>query len=138
MLDIGSRYNACLVWEEMMKFIPSDPILLGELEERVTKQNLEHAGVLALDGRLDSVEVLYLANVDLKSVHPSLVNSVARIVKTKIELHHVKGLCWSMLENIKCKSLRLNSTVPSLPASTSQNIIDCEDMDYGFGGVRSL
>ena len=129
MLDIGSRCNACLVWEEMMKFVPSDPILLGELKEKVTKQNLETAGVLALDGRLDSVDELYLYHVDLKSVHPSIVNSVARKVKTKILLYHVEGLCWSMLKNIKCKSLCLNNTNPALPASTSQNIVDCEDLD---------
>jgi len=115
-----------------MKFIPSDPTLLGELKERVSnKYDLEHAGVLALDGRLDSVEALFLYHVDLKSVHPSIVNSVARKVKTKIGLYHVEGLCWSMLENIKCKKLWLMSTqiVPSLPSPTSQNIVDCEDMD---------
>ena len=59
MLDIGSRYIARLVWEEMtdetLKSIPSDPMLGGKLKKKVTEHNLETAGVLTPEGRLDSV-----------------------------------------------------------------------------------
>ena len=79
MLDIGSRYISRLVWEEMtdetLKSIPSDPMLGGKLKKKVTEHNLETAGVLAPEGRLDSVDELNLSDIDLKSVHllnPSL------------------------------------------------------------------
>ena len=68
MLDIGSRYIARLVWEEMMdetlKSIPSDPMLVGKLKKKVTEHNLETAGVLALESRLDCVEVKVVANLN--------------------------------------------------------------------------
>ena len=68
MLDIGSRYIARLVWEEMMDetLIPSDPMLVGKLKKKVTEHNLETAGVLALESRLDCVEVKVVANLKLK------------------------------------------------------------------------
>ena len=75
----------------------------------------------------------------------NIVNSVAKKVKNEIWLSHVKGFCWSMLENVKCKSLWLESTqiVPSLPASTSQNMVDCEDvtlrrMHYNLSGLSDV
>jgi len=126
MLDLGSRCNACLVWEEMtdetMKSIPSE--LVEELEMFVENiNNLEIAGFLALHGRLDSVKYLWLTGVDLKTMPSNIFYSVARIVKNQIRLDDVTGLCWSMLENIKCEGLYLERTLPSSPASTSQNNI---------------
>ena len=60
LLDIGSRYNACLVWKEMTdetwRSIPYNRALTRRLKKGVTNLgDLEIAGVLAHAGRLDSL-----------------------------------------------------------------------------------
>ena len=87
---------------------------------------------------------MILNEVDLLSVPVNIVNSLAKLVKNKIELTEVSSCCCPMLENIKCKELTLNETLPKLPTST-QNIIigkvclkDMDIFDVSIDGLLDI
>jgi len=135
-LSIGSRYNASLVWQETMdetrRFIPTNEEVLEMLKVGAneyirygvnseedddddddtyfrfeTLEDLERAGVEATAGHLNSVRHTVLEGIDVTSLPTNIVNSLFKIATGLVEIRGVKGLKFSMLNNIECLELEL-------------------------------
>lgn len=115
-LNIGNKYNASLVWQEMVDdtrrsitaatelikpFLHKNSLLLESLKE------VETAGVMASTGHLDSLDELYIRNVDVSNIPVNIVNNLTKIVRGSLIFTKVIGICFSVLENIQCSELRL-------------------------------
>ena len=81
---------------------------------------------------------MILNEVDLLSVPVNIVNSLAKLVKNKIELTEVSSCCCPMLENIKCKELTLNETLPKLPTSGKVCLKDMDIFDVSIDGLLDI
>merc|ERR1719282_1201430 len=82
--------------------------------------DLETAGVWASAGHLDSVKELKLLRIDITNVPINIVNSLAKIVEYELSFDGVAGLNFSILKNIKCENLRLETLI--IPTQVKQNI----------------
>ena len=148
-LSIGSRYNASLVWQEKMdetmRFIPTNEEVMEMLKISAneysmrycvdseednddddsyfcfeTLEDLERAGVVATAGHLNSVRHTVLEGIDVTSLPTNIVNSLFKIATGLVELRGVKGLKFSMLNNIE--SLELMLTDIKIPEQVKKNI----------------
>ena len=72
-------------------------------------EDLETAGILALLGHLDSVEILKLQDINLSCAPSNIVNSLFKVVNFNgdLSLERVCGFSLSMLVNKKCENLTL-------------------------------
>ena len=130
-LSIGSRYNASLVWQETMdetrRFIPTNEVMEMMVEDNddayfcfETLEDLERAGVVATAGHLNSVRHTVLEGIDVTSLPTNIVNSLFKIATGLVELRGVKGLKFSMLNNIECLELELTDI--KIPEQVKKNI----------------
>ena len=119
-LSIGSRYNASLVWQETMdetrRFIPTNEVMemMVGVEDNddanfcfETLEDLERVGVVATAGHLNSVERIVLLGIEVTSLPSNIVNSLLKTARELVELTGVKGLNFSMLNDIECLELQL-------------------------------
>ena len=146
-LSIGSHYNASLVWQETMdetmRFIPTNEEVMEMLKIDAneysmrycvdseednddtyfcfeTLEDLERAGVVATAGHLNSVRHTVLEGIDVTSLPTNIVNSLFKIATGLVELRGVKGLKFSMLNNIECLELELTDI--KIPEQVKKNI----------------
>jgi len=127
LMSISCRYNASLVWKEMIyetwRHIPTVQEFKRKLTDKFGRiviknlDDLEIAGVLASAGYLNSVVDLYIHFIDVTNVPINIVNSLAKVVEGTLYFKKVTGLCFSMLEDIKCDEFRLHD----MPAPTQMN-----------------
>ena len=113
LLDLGSRYNASLVWEEMAtETLKSVPTSLCHLKRNYgiidNIHDLEIAGVLTSAG-LDALETLHLYKIDVTNVPINIVNNLAKKARYELRLEKVNGFCFPMLDNIKAQELYLKN-----------------------------
>merc|ERR1719300_1128015 len=85
-----------------------------------TLEDLERAGVVATAGHLISVKSIVLKGIDVTSLPSNIVNSLLKIATGLVELRGVKGLTFSMLNNIECLELELEDI--KIPAQVKKNI----------------
>ena len=148
-LSIGSHYNASLVWQETMdetmRFIPTNEEVMEMLKIDAneysmrycvdseednddddsyfcfeTLEDLKRAGVVATAGHLNSVRHTVLEGIDVTSLPTNIVNSLFKIATGLVELRGVKGLKFSMLNNIECLELELTDI--KIPEQVKKNI----------------
>ena len=104
-LDIGSRYNLSLVWEDMTEEFWDKVDVNRRMIHIESIEELEYAGVLATGGYIDTVENLCLQDVDVSSIPINIINNVVKIVKICIDLEAVAGWSTSLLNDAKCRDL---------------------------------
>ena len=85
-----------------------------------TLEDLERAGVVATAGHLNSVRNTVLEGIDVTSLPTNIVNSLFKIATGLVELRGVKGLKFSMLNNIECLELELTDI--KIPEQVKKNI----------------
>ena len=122
MLNVSSRYNASLVWEEMgdeiWRSFPTERGWTRKFEETGSfsfkmgertgtswsisnLDDLETVGVLATNKHLDSVDRLELFAIDVSNIPCNIIISLAKIIVKELYLNNVSGFCISMLKTIK-------------------------------------
>ena len=121
LLDLGSRYNASLVWKKMTPEIAKSVVChlkrnYGKIENI---HDLEIVGALTSAG-LDSFETLHLSKIDVTNVTINIVNNLAKKVTNVLRFQSVTGLCFSMLDNIEAQELYL--TDMRIPAQVLQGV----------------
>jgi len=147
MLSIGNRYNASLVWQEMVhdtqrSIPPVAEFVKPSLENNglilIVESYVETAGVLASSGHLDLLDQLYIRNVDVSNIPVNIVNNLTKIVRGSLIFREVIGFCFSMLENIQCSELRLIRM--EIPEQVTKNICVRGDVTLAniFGDISGL
>jgi len=117
-LSIGNRYNASLVWQEMVddtqRSIPPveefvKPFLHGNdvILNVDSLEDVETAGVLASTGHLGSLVMLNIRYVDVSNIPVNIINNLTKAVRGQLSMFKVLGICFSMFENIQCSELNL-------------------------------
>ena len=137
MLGIGSRYNASLVWKEMthetLRLVPTEGRFNKRLKYLIRNDkiydldDLETAGVLASIGHLDSEDMIYVDEIDLRCSPINIVNCLLKSINGVLVFNRVTGLSVQMLENINCWKmnlfdLELSSSVPEEASAVAQYI----------------
>jgi len=117
-LSIGNRYNASLVWQEMVDDIQRSippveefvkPFLHGNdvILNVDSLEDVETAGVLASTGHLGSLVMLNIRYVDVSNIPVNIINNLTKAVRGQLSMFKVLGICFSMFENIQCSELNL-------------------------------
>jgi len=119
-LDLGSMFNLILIWEDMAyvfwQFVERRFVKINISNDYVgwrylsiyNTEDLEHAGVLASGGHI-TLDYLSIVGADVSRIPDNIVNNLVKIVKEEICLQNITGWRTSMVNDVKCKELRIRN-----------------------------
>ena len=102
----------------VLAFLSNDDILVID-----NLSDLESTGICASYGYLESIRNLILQNFDVTLVPSNILNSLTIVISGLLTIKEVDGLELSMLGNLNCNKLLLESfSIPASALVTTQEI----------------
>jgi len=108
-LDLCSRYNLILVWEDMAEEFWHSVDVKKNWISITTTEDFELAGVLASAGYLETVKELNIKGFDFSSYPVNIINNLIKIVTKRIVFEKVTGFYPQLLGGVNCQSLCLKN-----------------------------
>ena len=105
MLNLSSRYNLGLVWEDMADEIWKSVDKHQKIVLIRNKSDLEIAGILASAGCISEIDWIDITGADVLDISVNVINSVVKLVRSRIWLTNVLGWKAAMMEGAKCQLL---------------------------------